>query len=145
MPRASYKCSALRLKPLRAATSPISSPLVKCCISFALRRLENDDLDDVGHVLAAIRDDLKKLVDFLPLDDVKRIGSFIEQGYEAVAQEIIGNVLKTIHFDCVLMEGLVLAAQRGDPSIHGLDGLDDHIGERPTGRGWVLDPGGGGG
>jgi hypothetical protein len=38
----------------------------------ALRMLEDDALDDVGHVLAAIGGGLQQLVDLLPLDDGDR-------------------------------------------------------------------------
>ena len=64
--------------------------------------LEDDSLDDVGHVLAAIGDRLEGLVDLLPLDHLDGVGLALEQGGELVAQEAVGLVLESVHLDGVL-------------------------------------------
>src|ERR1043166_9823294 len=61
--------------------------------------LQNDPFDHVRHVLAAVGDDLHRLVDLLPLDDLDGIARRLEHRGQAVAGEIVGAVLETVHLD----------------------------------------------
>src|SRR5438045_1765410 len=71
------------------------------------RHLEDDPLDHVRHVLTAIGDDLHRLVDLLPLDDLDGIALLLEERGEAVPEQRICGVLQAVHFHGVLVEALV--------------------------------------
>src|SRR3989442_12066123 len=59
--------------------------------------LQDDPFDHVRHVLAAVGDDLHRLVNLLPLDDLDGIARRLEHGGQAVAEEIVGAVLEAVH------------------------------------------------
>src|SRR5881227_7440 len=73
--------------------------------------LEDDSLDHVRHVLAAVGDRLQRLVDLLPLDDLDGVGLRLEQLGQAVAQQLVGDVLQPVDLYRVLVEGRVHRAQ----------------------------------
>src|SRR6266849_9454874 len=80
-------------KPLMKSNSRATRTMQAMRVSTS-GHLENDPLDHVGHVLAAVGDDLHRLVDLLPLDDLDGIARRLEHGGQAVAQEIVGAVFK---------------------------------------------------
>src|SRR5437899_9730419 len=102
--------------------------------------LENDPLDHVGHVLAAVGDDLHRLVDFLPLDDLDGVARGLEHGGQALTQETVGTVLEAVHLDGVLVKARVHRPQTSNGPVGGLDDPDDHLGHGPTRRCRLLDP-----
>src|SRR5215470_14243757 len=102
--------------------------------------LEDDSLDHVRHVLAAVGDRLEGLVDLLPLDDLDRVGLGLEQLGQALAQQLVGAVLQPVHLHRVLVEAGVHGAQALDGAVHGQHDVDDHVGHGARGRGGLLDP-----
>src|SRR2546428_8746189 len=58
------------------------------------RHLEDDSLDHVRHVLAAVGDGLERLIDLLPLDHLDRVRLLVEHRPEALAQQAVGAVLE---------------------------------------------------
>src|ERR687891_1631658 len=75
---------------------------------------EYDSLDHVDHVLTAIGHDLHRLVDLLPLDDLDGVGLLVEQGRQAVAQQVVGAVLEPIDLHRVLVEAGIHRPQTAD-------------------------------
>src|SRR5882724_6392669 len=63
-------------------------------MDMALRVLEDDALDDVRDVLAAIACALEVLVDLFPLDDDDRILLLFEQPRHRAAEDRVGLVLE---------------------------------------------------
>src|SRR5438552_12997597 len=61
------------------------------------RHLEDDSLDHVRHVLAAVGDGLQRLIDLLPLDHLDRVRLLVEHRREALAQQAVGAVLEPVH------------------------------------------------
>src|SRR5881397_2121054 len=102
--------------------------------------LQNDPFDHVSHVLAAVGDDLHRLVDLLPLDDLDGIARRLEHRGQAVAEEIVGAVLETVHLDGVLVEPRVHRAQASNRPVGRLDDPHDDLGHGPARRGRLLDP-----
>src|SRR5882724_486848 len=102
--------------------------------------LENDPLDHVGHVLAAVGDDLHRLVDLLPLDDLDGIARRLEHGGQALTQETVGAVFEAVHLDGVLVEARVHGPQAANGPVGGLDRPHEHLGHGPARRGRLLDP-----
>src|SRR5213594_3515018 len=102
--------------------------------------LQNDPFDHVRHVLAAVGDDLHRLVDLLPLDDLDGIARRLEHRGQAVAEEIVGAVLETVHLDGVLVEPRVHRAQASNRPVGRLDVPHDDLGHGPARRGRLLDP-----
>src|SRR5215475_9581496 len=82
--------------------------------------LEDDALDDVGDVLAAIGRGLEVLVDLLPLDDDDRILLLLEQPRDRAAQDRIGLVLEPVDVDAQLERRLRIL-ERSQPAHTGLD------------------------
>src|SRR5204862_3592687 len=78
------------------------------------RHLEDDPFDHVRDVLAAVGDDLHRLVDLFPLDDLDGIALLVEERGQAVAQEVVRAVLEPVHFHRVLVEPRVHRAQALD-------------------------------
>src|SRR5262249_49805516 len=58
--------------------------------------LQDDPFDHVGDVLTAVGDDLHRLVDLFPLDDLDGIAGRLEHGGQAVAEKIVGAVFESI-------------------------------------------------
>src|SRR5436190_16265096 len=104
------------------------------------RHLEDDPLDDVRHVLAAVGDGLHRLVDLLPLDHLDGVALLLEHRGEGLAQQGVGAVLKAVHLHRVLVEARVHRAQAPDAAVHRRDLGRDHVGHRPARRGRLLDP-----
>src|SRR5687768_9125492 len=75
------------------------------------RHLEDDSFDDVGDVLAAVGDDLHRLVDLFPLDHLDGIALLLEERGQAVAQQVVGRVLQSVHLHRVLVEAGVHVPQ----------------------------------
>src|SRR5258706_10604852 len=69
--------------------------------------LEDDPFDHVRDVLAAIGDDLHRLVDLLPLDDLDGIALLLEERRQAVPQQRVRGVLQTVHLHRVLVEARI--------------------------------------
>src|SRR6185436_16181349 len=90
--------------------------------------LEDDSLDDVGDVLAAIGDRLEGLVDLLPLDHLNRVGMGVEQIGQAVAQQLVGAVLQPVDLHRVLVEAGVHRAQALDGPVRGVCDVHDDVG-----------------
>src|SRR5437660_10081962 len=61
--------------------------------------LDDDALDDVGGALAAVNGGFELLVNFLPLDDVERVGRALEKFRERLVIEVVALVLKPVDFD----------------------------------------------
>src|SRR5437867_513623 len=101
---------------------------------------QNNPLDHVGHVLAAVGDDLHRLVDLLPLDDLDGVDRGLEHGGQALTQETVGTVLQAVHLDGVLVKARVHRPQTSNGPVGGLDDPDDHLGHGPARRGRLLDP-----
>jgi hypothetical protein len=49
------------------------------------------------------------------------------------SQQVVGDVLQSIHFDRKGVELVVVAAHRTNCLVHGLDDLHDEVGERSAG------------
>src|SRR5438093_8576351 len=63
----------------------------------SLCRLDEDALDDIDNILAAVSDDLQSFVNLLPLENFDGVGSLLEQSYKAIAEKRIGHILEAIH------------------------------------------------
>src|SRR5262245_17181347 len=81
------------------ATTIVATTMVVRSISGVL---EDHALDDVRHVLAAIRGALEVLVDLFPLDDRDRVLLFLEQARDRAAQDRVGLVLEAVDVDAQL-------------------------------------------
>src|SRR5919198_1458165 len=84
-------------------------------------------------------DDLHRLVDLLPLDDLDGIAGLVEERRQAVAQQVVGSVLESIDLDRMLVEPRVHVAQAPDRAVHRLRRLHDDVGHGATRRGRLLD------
>src|SRR6266571_2578735 len=104
------------------------------------RHLEDDPLDDVRHVLAAVGDGLHRLVDLLPLDHLDGVALLLEHRGEGLAQQGVGAVLQAVHLHRVLVEARVHRAQAPDAAVHRRDLGHDHVGHRPARRGRLFNP-----
>src|SRR5436309_268804 len=104
------------------------------------RHLEDDPLDDVRHVLAAVGDGLHRLVDLLPLDHLDGVALLLEHRGEGLAQQGVGAVLKAVHLHRVLVEARVHRAQAPEAAVHRRDLGHDHLGHRPARRSRFFDP-----
>src|SRR2546425_11937767 len=82
------------------------------------RHLQDDPLDHVGDVLAAVGDDLHGLVDLFPLDDLDGIARFVEERRQTLTEQRVRAVLEAVHLDRVLVETRVHAAQAPDGAVH---------------------------
>src|SRR6185436_12986139 len=102
--------------------------------------LEDDSLDDVGDVLAAIGDRLEGLVDLLPLDHLDGVGLGVEELGQAVAQQLVGAVLQPVDLHRVLVKAGVHRAQALDGPVRGMRDVHDDVGQGARGRGRLLDP-----
>src|SRR2546428_8104194 len=61
------------------------------------RHLEDDSLDHVRHVLAAVGDGLQRLIDLLPLDHLDPVPLLVEHRREALAPQAVGAGLQPVH------------------------------------------------
>src|SRR6185503_6908868 len=61
--------------------------------------LQNDALNDVGGVLAAVDGGFHELEEFLPLDDVQRIGAGLEQFGDCREVVVVSDVFQAVDFD----------------------------------------------
>src|SRR5713226_3408874 len=104
------------------------------------RHLEDDPLDDVRDVLAAVGDGLHRLVDLLPLDHLHGVALLLEHRGEGLAQQGVGAVLEPVHLHRVLVEARVHRAQAPDAAVHRRDLRHDHLGHRSARRGRLFDP-----
>src|SRR2546427_10446117 len=104
------------------------------------RHLEDDPLDAVRHVLAAVGDRLHRLVDLLPLDHLDGVALLLEHRGEGLAQQGVGAVLKAVHLHRVLVEARVHRAQAPDAAVHRRDLRHAHPCPRPARRGRLFDP-----
>src|SRR5437762_10914422 len=124
-------------KPLMKSKSRATMTMKTTRVSMRAGRgsghLEDDPFDDVRHVLAAVGDDLHRLVDLLPLDDLDGIALLVEERSQAVAQQVVGAVLQPVDLDRVLVKTRIHVAQAADGPVHGLRRLPDHVGHRPAG------------
>src|SRR5438094_8790771 len=68
------------------------------------RHLEDDSLDHVRHVLAAVGDGLQRLIDLLPFDHLDRVRLLVEHRREALPPQAVGPVLAPVHLYGVLVE-----------------------------------------
>src|SRR5438034_548621 len=131
-------------KPLMKSKSRATMTMKTTRVSMRAGRgsghLEDDPFDDVRHVLAAVGDDLHRLVDLLPLDDLDGIARLVEERGQAVTQQVVGAVLEPVDLDGVLVEAGIHVAQAADRPVHRLRRLDDHVGHGPAGGGRLLDP-----
>src|SRR5204863_3571184 len=128
--------------PLMKSKSRATMTMTTTRESIACARsghLQDDPFDDVRHVLAAVGDDLHRLVDLLPLDDLDGIALLVEERSQAVAQQVVGAVLQPVDLDRVLVKTRIHVAQAADGPVHGLRRLHDHVGHRPAGGGRLLD------
>src|SRR2546425_12570682 len=103
------------------------------------RHLEDDSLDHVRHVLAAVGDGLQRLIDLLPLDPRDRVRLLVELRREALAQQAVGAVLEPVPLYGVLVEARVHRAKAPDAAVHRRDLGRDHLDHRPARRGGLLD------
>src|SRR5262245_17498764 len=98
-------------KPLMKSKTRATMTMKRTRVSMrapgASGHLEDDPFDDVGDVLAAVGDDLHRLVDLLPLDDFDGIALLVEQCGQAVAQQCVGAVFQPVHLDGVVVESRV--------------------------------------
>src|SRR5262249_31915880 len=78
--------------PMMAMTSQVSGIL------------QDDPLDHVGHVLAAVRRGLQRLDDLHPLDGVHGIARGLEQRGERVALDAVGLALEPVHLEHALAD-----------------------------------------
>src|SRR5215470_18322860 len=113
------------MKSKTRATTTMTTTMVSMRVAAGSSHLEDDPLDDVRDVLAAVGDDLHGLVDLLPLDDLDGIALLVEQRGKAVAQQRVGAVLEAVHLHRVLVESGVHVAQAADGAVHRLCGLHD--------------------
>src|SRR5262245_12848293 len=67
--------------------------------------LEDDALDDVRHVLAAVRDGLEVLVDLLQLDQLARVRLVPEELRQRRAQHLVGVGLEAVDLAAELHDG----------------------------------------
>src|SRR5437867_12023554 len=101
------------MKSKRSATRTMKRTSVSMRARAACH-LEYDPLDHVRHVLTPVGDDLHRLVDLFPLDDLDGIAGLVEEGREAVAQQVVGAVLQAIDLDGVLVKARVHVTQAPD-------------------------------
>src|SRR6185436_10622088 len=113
-------------KPLMSATRTMKTTTVSTRETSG--HLEDDSLDDIGHVLAAIGDRLEGLVDLLPLDHLDGVGLGVEQLGQTVAQQLVGGVLQAVHLDRVLVEAGIHRAQALDRPVRGVRDVHDDVG-----------------
>src|SRR5262245_64361818 len=114
-------------KPLMKSKTRATRTMKTTTVSTASGHLQDDPLDDVRDVLAAVGDDLHRLVDLLPLDDLDGIARLVEERGQAIAQQRVGAVFQPIHLDGVLVESRVHVSQAMDGTVHRLGGLHDHV------------------
>src|SRR5262249_30420915 len=102
-------------KPLMKSKTRATITMKTTRVSIRARRasghLEDDPFDDVRDVLAAVGDDLHRLVDLLPLDDLDGIALLVEQCGQAVAQQRVGAVLESVDLHRVLVESRIHVPQ----------------------------------
>src|SRR6185503_2862684 len=130
-------------KPLMKSKTSATRTMHRTSVSMRRRgsgHLQNDSLDHVGDVLAAVGDDLHRLVDLFPLDDLDGIAALVEERGQAVAQQVVGAVLEPVDLDRVRVEARIHVAQAADGPVHRFRGLHDHLRHRPAGRRRLLDP-----
>ncbi len=101
--------------------------------------LDDDPLDDVGHILAHVNGRLEECVDILPPDDLDRIPAAAEEVGDRGARESIAFVLQPMNLDPVLFQpakALQVAERLVD--LHAL--LDDDGGHLNRDRRRLGDP-----
>src|SRR5688500_7583911 len=88
--------------------------------SAVSRMLEDDALDDVGDVLAAVGGVLEVLVDLLPLDDGDRVALFLEELRHRGTEDLVGLVLHAVDVDAALDDGVGVThvAQAAQRPLH---------------------------
>src|SRR5437763_14656088 len=105
--------------PLMKSKSRATMTMTTTRESIACARsghLQDDPFDDVRHVLAAVGDDLHRLVDLLPLDDLDGIARLVEERGQAVTPQVVGAVLEPVVLDGVLAEaGIHVEQAAGRP------------------------------
>src|ERR687888_2054538 len=69
-----------------------------------LRVLDDDPLDDVGDVLAAVDRLLEQVVNLPPLDDLDRVRVAVEQTRDRRPPDLVALVLEPVDLDPVLLE-----------------------------------------
>src|SRR5437773_2743506 len=118
-------------KPPMSATKMMKTTAVNTeGRAIGSRHLEDDPLDDVRHVLAAVGDRLHRLVDLLPLDHLDGVALLLEHRGEGLAQQGVGAVLKAVHLHRVLVEARVHRAQAPDAAVQRRDLRQAHLGHR---------------
>src|SRR5262245_58282327 len=87
------KASATRTRKTTTAR-----PITAGSIAASSRMLEDDALDDVRHVLAAIGDQLEQLVDRAQLDELLHVGLLAEQARHRRAHHPVGVRFQPVYF-----------------------------------------------
>src|SRR5207249_637999 len=99
------------MKSKTSATTIMKTTVVSTGWTWCSGHLEDDSLDHVRHVLAAVGDGFKRLIDLLPLDHLDRVRLLVEHRGEALPQQTVGAVLEPVHLHGVLVEAWVHRAQ----------------------------------
>src|SRR5687768_6511218 len=130
---ASRACCAARSAACRALSKKL---IVRpSCLAPCLCVLDDDPLDDVGHVLALVDRALEERVDLFPLDDLDRVLAVREQARDRATGELVALVLEAVHLDPVALQ--VLEAAQLQERLMPLLGLahdDGRLLDRDLGR-----------
>src|SRR3974377_1023785 len=94
------------MKSNASATAIKKSTVSKSMATRCSGALEDDALDDVRDVLAAIGNRLQVLVDFLELDQLARVGLVPKEFREGRAQHLVRIGLKPVDLAAELHDGL---------------------------------------
>src|SRR5256885_9325759 len=79
------------MKSKTSATAMMKPTPVSTGWTWCSGHLEDDSLDHVRHVLAAVGDGFKRLIDLLPLDHLDRVRLLVEHRGEALPQQAVGE------------------------------------------------------
>src|SRR5437773_3028446 len=85
------------MKSKTSATTMMKTTVVSTGWTWCSGHLEDDSLDHVRHVLAAVGDGFERLIDLLPLDHPDRVRLLVEHRGEAPRQPAVGAVLEPGH------------------------------------------------
>src|SRR5438552_16939037 len=91
------------MKSKTSATTMMKTTVVSTGWTRCSGHLEDDSLDHVRHVLAAVGDGFERLIDLLPLDHLDRVRLLVEHRGEALPQQAVGADLEPVQLHCVLL------------------------------------------
>src|SRR5450830_1429325 len=101
--------------------------------------LQNDRLEDVGHVLAAVGRPLQRLDELFLLDEEDRVFRLFEDPHERLVENAVAGVLLLVDLDAGLQDQIVLLELRHDRGEK-LRLPDENFRQWKHAGHWGLDP-----